>query len=91
MLMCILEGVKTMPTLLGFIEKLRYLDHDVVDEGKSPEFVLQFYLDSIGIGAFGYPILQPNPWATSLANTGILNLVDIPHFGRGEEVKNCIK
>jgi hypothetical protein len=38
---CILEGVKTMPTLLGCMEKLRYSDHDVADAGKFPEFVQQ--------------------------------------------------
>jgi hypothetical protein len=26
-----------------------------------------------------------------LANTCILNLVEIPHFGRGKEVNNCVK
>jgi len=26
-----------------------------------------------------------------LANTEILNLLDIPHFGRGHDVNNCVK
>jgi hypothetical protein len=85
------EGVQTTPTLLGCMEKLRYSDHDVADEGKFPEFAQQVYLDSIGIGPFGDPILQPKPWAAGLENTGILNLLEIPHFGRGKEVNNCIK
>jgi hypothetical protein len=59
--------------------------------GKIPEFVQQVYLDSIGIGPLGDPILQPKPWAAGLENTGILNLLEIPHFGRGKEVNNCIK
>jgi hypothetical protein len=49
------------------------------------------FLDNIGIGPFGDSILQPNPWATGLANTRILNMLEIPYFGRGNEVKNCIK
>jgi hypothetical protein len=85
------EGVETMTTLIGCVEKLRYSDHNVVDARQFPEFAQQVYLDSIGIGPFGDPILQPNPSAAGLTNTGILNLLEIPHFGRGKEVKNCIK
>jgi hypothetical protein len=73
------------------MEKLSCSDHDVSDVGELPEFSQQVYLDSIGIGPFGDPILQPKPWATGLANTWILNLLKIPRFGRGKEVNNCIK
>jgi hypothetical protein len=48
-------------------------------------------MDSIGTRPFDDPILQPKAWATGLANTGILNLVEIPHFGRGKEVNNYVK
>jgi hypothetical protein len=48
-------------------------------------------LENIGIGPFGYPILQPKPWVAGLENTGTLNLLEIPHFGRGKEVNNYIK
>jgi hypothetical protein len=48
-------------------------------------------MDSIGTRPFGNPILQPKPWAIGLANIGILNLVEIPHFGRGKELNNCVK
>jgi hypothetical protein len=85
------EGEQAMPDLLGCVEKLRYSDHDVVDMDKFPEFARQVYLDNVGTGPFGDPILQPKQWAAGLANTGILNLVDIPHFGRGRDVKNCVK
>jgi hypothetical protein len=88
---CIPEGVQTTPTLLGCMEKLKYSDHDVADTGKFPEFAQQVYMDNIGTRPFGDPILQPKPWAVGLANTGILNLVEIPHFGRGKEVNNCVK
>jgi hypothetical protein len=57
----------------------------------SPNLCNKVYLDSIGIGPFGDPILQPKPWEAGLENTGILNLLEIPHFGRGKEVNNCIK
>jgi hypothetical protein len=57
-LMCILEGVQTMPTLMGCKEKLKYSDHDVVNIGKFLKFVHQVYLHSIGTSPFGDLILQ---------------------------------
>jgi hypothetical protein len=80
------EGVQFPPTLLGCVKKLKYLNHDVVDVGKFPEFVQQFYMENIGTYPFGDPMMQPNKWAAGLANTGILKFVEIPHFGRGKEV-----
>jgi hypothetical protein len=54
------EGVQATPNLLGCMERLRYSDHDVADVDKFPEFARQVYLDSVGTGPFGDPILQPN-------------------------------
>jgi hypothetical protein len=48
-------------------------------------------LNNIGTNAFGDPILQLNSWATGLANTTILDLLEIPHFVRGKEAKKCVK
>jgi hypothetical protein len=76
--------------LLGCVEKLRYADHDVSDTEKLPEFAQQVYMESRGIRPFGDPMMQPKKWVASLANIGILNLVEIPHFGRGREVNNYV-
>jgi hypothetical protein len=80
-----------MPTLLVYVERLRYLNHDVVDAGEFPEFVQQVYMDSIGTGPFGDPMMQPKQWEEGLENTRILKLMDIPHFNRGKETNNCVK
>jgi hypothetical protein len=87
----ITEGVHTTTNLLGCVEKLWYSDHDVTDVDKFREFSKQVYLDNVGIGPFDDPILQPKQWAVGMANTGILKLLDIPHFGRGHDVDNCVK
>jgi hypothetical protein len=58
---------------------------------KFPEFAKKVYLDTVGIGHFDEPINQPKQWAVGLANTGILGLLEIPHFGRGQDVRNCVK
>jgi hypothetical protein len=36
-------------------------------------------------------MMKQKQWAARLVNTWILKLVEIPHFGRGKEVNNCIK
>jgi hypothetical protein len=87
----ITERVQTMPTLLGCVVKIRYLEHDVANEERFPKFSQHIYLESIGRGPFGGPILQPKSWVAGLENTRILNLLEIPNFGRGKEVNNCIK
>jgi hypothetical protein len=79
-----------MPNLLGCMEILHYSNHDEADVDKFPEFTRQVYLDILGTGPFGDPILQPKQWAAGLANTEILNLLDIMHFGRGWDTNNCI-
>jgi hypothetical protein len=76
---------------LGHIGKLKYSDHDVVDEEKFPELAKRVYMDTMGTNLFGEPIDKPLQWATRLEKTGILGLVDIPHFGRGQHATACVK
>jgi hypothetical protein len=40
------------------MEKLWYLDHDVANVDKFPEFARKVYLDSVGTRPFGDTILQ---------------------------------
>jgi hypothetical protein len=77
--------------LLDHIEKLRYSNHDVTDMDKFSEFAKRVYLQIVGIGPFGEPINQPVQWAIELAKTGILGLLDLPHFGRGQYANGCVK
>jgi hypothetical protein len=45
--------------MLGFVNKLKYDDHDVVDMGNFPEFAEQVYMEIKGAGPSGDPILEP--------------------------------
>jgi hypothetical protein len=66
--------------MLGKVTKLKYVDHDVTDTTKFPEFMQEVYLENRGeVGPLGKPILEPVQWITSLYNLGIMNLLDIPH------------
>jgi hypothetical protein len=85
------EGVQVKSDLLGYVEKLKYSDHDVTDTGKFPEFMKRVYLQTVGINRVGEPVDQPLRWATGLEKMGILGLLDLPHFGRGQYANSCIK
>jgi hypothetical protein len=62
-----------------------------MDTDKFPEFTKKVYLQTMGMGPFGEPINQPVQWVVGLAKNGILGLLDIPHFGRGQYANNCVK
>jgi hypothetical protein len=35
--------------------------------------------------------MEPAQWITAMYNSGIMNLLDIPHFGHGKNVGHCVK
>jgi hypothetical protein len=63
----------------------------VNDREKFSEFSKKFYLDTVGIGPFSEPINQPKQWVSELAKASILVLLEISHFGRAQDVTNCVK
>jgi hypothetical protein len=68
---------------LGYVEKLKYSDHDVMNTDKFLDFAKKFYLQRVGIDLFGETVHQPLQWAVGLEKMGILGLLELPHFGRG--------
>jgi hypothetical protein len=78
--------------MLGKVSKLKYVDNDVTDKEKFLDFMQEVYLEDRGeVRPLGKPILEPVQWITGLYNSGIMNLLDIPHFGRGKNVGLCVK
>jgi hypothetical protein len=53
------EGVWVKSDLLGYVEKLKYSDHDVTDTDKFLEFTKKVYLQTVGLDAFGELVNQP--------------------------------
>jgi hypothetical protein len=73
------------------VDKLRYSDHDVTHANKFHEFALHVYMERKVTTSSRVPIIFPKKWIAGLYNTGIMNLLEIPHFGRGKDVDNCVK
>jgi hypothetical protein len=81
-----------MEDMVGKVLKLRYSDHDVRDATKFPFLVEEYYLENTGeIEPLGKPIMEPTHWITRLYNSGIMNLLDIPHFVRSKNFGLCVK
>jgi hypothetical protein len=53
------EGVRVKLDLLGYVEKLKYSDHDVTNTENFPEFAKKFYLHIVGLDIFGESVHQP--------------------------------
>jgi hypothetical protein len=87
----ILEGVKVDEDMVGGIETIKYFDHDVVDTVKFSYLVQHNYMESRREGPLGMPLLESVQWILGLYNTGIMNLLDIPHFGHGKHINGCLK
>jgi hypothetical protein len=80
------ESIIVVEDMLGFVPKLKYADHDITEVAKFLELAQEIYMERKGISSLGVPILEPKQWITGLYNTCIMNLLEIPHFGRGKDV-----
>ena len=86
------DAIIYVDDMLGKVPNMRYVDHDVHNEEKFVELAEENYLiNTREIGHLGKPILELMQWITRLYNSEILNLLDIPHFGCGKNVRLCVK
>jgi hypothetical protein len=83
--------VRVDDDMVDGVNFIKYFDHDVVDVTKFSDLASQNYLESRGEGPSGMTLLEPTQWILGLYNTGIMNLLDVPHFGRGNHINTCVK
>ena len=67
--------------LLGHVENLTYLDHDVWDLAKFTKFGRDKYMKLVPQPS-RIVVFEEKDWDLKLKTLGILRLLDIPHFGR---------
>jgi hypothetical protein len=63
----------------------------VADIVKFPDLAQHNYIESRGEGPSCMPLLEPAQWILGLYNTGIMNLLDITHFGCSKHINGCVK
>jgi hypothetical protein len=77
--------------MLGLVPNLKYTDHDIMDEKKFLELVPSKYLKKYINEKIQMIVIEPQTWEKGLDKDDILNLFDIPHFGRSTEINIYIK
>jgi hypothetical protein len=87
----VIEGVKVDDKMVGGFDGLKYSYHDVFDTIKFPGMAEQSYLESRREGPSDEPLLEPAKWILGLYNIGIMNSLDILHFGHGKHINEFVK
>jgi hypothetical protein len=77
--------------MLGAIPNLKFVDHDLLDENKFPELALRKYLKTFIFLETSFIRVEPKPWVAGLVKLGIMNLLNISHFGRSVEINAFVK
>ena len=85
------EDVEEEGSLLGHVNDLKYQDYNLLDHVKFPQFQVDEYMAMIVNPAAKVEALAPKAWIASLQPSGMLNLLQIPHFGRSNEINVVVK
>jgi hypothetical protein len=83
--------VKVKDEMVGGEDTIKYSDHDIANVVKFPDLVPQNYLEIRGELQSRTPRLEPTQWILGLYNIGIMNFLDVPHFGCGKHINGCVK
>ena len=85
------KDVKEEGSLLGHVNDLKYQDYNLLDHVKFPQFQVDQYMAMTVNPTTKVEALTPQAWIASLQPSGLLNLLQIPHFGRSNEINAAVK
>ena len=85
------EDIKKEGSLLGHVNDLKYQEYNLLDHVKFPQFQLDQYMAMIVNPATKVEALTPQAWIASLQPSGLLNLLQIPHFRQSNEINAVVK
>ena len=75
------EDVKEEGSLLGYVNDLKYQDYNLLYHIKFPQFQVDQYMAMTVNPATKIEALTLQAWIALLQPSGMLNLLQIPHFG----------
>jgi hypothetical protein len=84
----LLKAICAVGPQLGLIPALKISDFNLGDRKNYAMLVPHRYLMKM---TGKKPKIVPQPWIKELACSTILNMMNIPHFGRHQEVNACVK
>ena len=85
------EDVEEEGSLLGYVNDLKYQDYNLLDHIKFPQFQVNQYMAMTMNLATKVEALTPQAWIASLQPSGLLNLLQIPYFGKSNEINDVVK
>jgi hypothetical protein len=77
--------------MVSGVNAIKYSDHEVTYVSKFLDMTPQNYLERRGEGSLGMPLLEPTQWILGIYNIDIMNLLDFPHFGWGNNINAYVK
>ena len=85
------EDVEEKGSLLGYVNDLKFQDYNLLDHIELPQFQADQYIVMTVNPSMKVEALTLQAWITSLQPSSLLNLLQIPHFGRSNEINAVIK
>ena len=76
---------------MGHVNNLKYQDYNLLDHIKFPQFQVDQYMAIIVKPTTKVEALTLQAWIASLQPSGLLNLLQIPHFERSNEINAIVK
>lgn len=85
------EDVEEEGSLLGYVNDFKNQDYNLLDHIKFPQFQIDQYLAMTVNPATKIEALTLHAWIALLQPSGFLNLLQIPHFERSNEINAVVK
>ena len=85
------KDVEEEGSLLGHVNNLKYQDYNLLDHVKFPQFQVDQYMAMTVNPTMKVEALTPQAWKASLHPSRLLNLLQIPHFGRSNKINAVVK
>jgi hypothetical protein len=73
--------------MIGKVLQLKYIDTNTT---KFPELMSNNYLEMKIDVEMNMHIVELKVWAKGMKRVGLLNLLDIPHFCRSQDINACV-
>ena len=86
-----LEDIEEEGSLLGYVNDLKCQEYNLLDHINFLQFQVDQYMAMTVNPATKVEALTPQAWIASLQPSGLLNLLQIPHFGRSNEINAVVK
>ena len=85
------EDVEEEGSLIGHVNDLKYQDYNMLDHIEFPQFQVDQYMTMTMKPATKVEALALQDWIASLQSSGLLNLLQIPHFECNIEINVVMK